>query len=115
MGRCVMGGRTGVVPSPRCLYERCTRAKVVVSQDPSDVPPGSPLAKYAFLLRNGAKMMVPAAIYLVMNILGFVALENIDAATFAMVAQARERGGPTRSAACSHNVVPALVIVVCQR
>merc|ERR1711924_271436 len=31
--------------------------------------------------------MVPAAVYLVMNILGFVALGHIDAATFSIIAQ----------------------------
>merc|ERR1711871_1917039 len=31
--------------------------------------------------------MVPAVIYLVMNILGFIALGNLDASTFSIVAQ----------------------------
>jgi len=54
---------------------------------PSDVPEGTPVSKYCFLLRNSHKMAVPAVIYLVMNILGFVALTYIDAATFSIVAQ----------------------------
>jgi len=54
---------------------------------PSDVPSGSALSKFVFLLRRSQKMMVPAVIYLVMNILGFVALGHIDAATFSIIAQ----------------------------
>ena len=54
---------------------------------PSDVPSGSALSKYWFLLRTSQKMAVPAVIYLVMNILGFLALTHIDAATFSIVAQ----------------------------
>jgi len=61
--------------------------QIVVSEEPSDVPDGSPLSKYLFLVRNGLVMAVPAAIYLVMNILGFVALAHIDAATFSIVSQ----------------------------
>jgi len=61
--------------------------QVVFSEEPSDVPSGSPLSKYCFLLRHGTTMMVPAAIYLIMNILGFLALTHIDAATFSIIAQ----------------------------
>jgi len=61
--------------------------KVVTSDAPSDTPAGSPLAKYAHLLRRSLKMAVPALIYLLMNILSFVALGRIDAATFSIVSQ----------------------------
>ena len=61
--------------------------QVVVSDAPSDVPDGSPLVKYLHLIRHSAKMAVPAVIYLVMNILGFLSLAHIDASTFAIVSQ----------------------------
>ena len=60
---------------------------VVTSSEPSDVPFGSPLSKYAHLLRRSLKMAVPAIIYLAMNLLSFVALARIDAATFSIAAQ----------------------------
>merc|ERR1719506_3150192 len=53
----------------------------------SDVPAGSAVSKYFFLIAHSWKMMVPAVIYLVMNILGFVALGHLDASTFSIVAQ----------------------------
>lgn len=60
---------------------------IVYSGAPSDVPVGSSGSKYVFLIRHSQKMMVPSVIYLVMNILGFVALGHIDAATFSIIAQ----------------------------
>ncbi len=60
---------------------------IVYAGAPSDVPSGSAVSKYFYLLRHSQKMMVPAVVYLVMNILGFVALGNIDAATFSIIAQ----------------------------
>ena len=60
---------------------------VVISDAPSDVPSGSPLSKYAHLIRHSAKMAVPAVIYLIMNLLGFLSLGHIDASTFAIVSQ----------------------------
>ena len=45
---------------------------IVYAGAPSDVPSGSATSKYCFLLRHSQKMMVPAVVYLVMNILGFV-------------------------------------------
>ena len=60
---------------------------IVYAGAPSDVPEGSAMSKYCFLIRHSQKMMVPAAVYLVMNILGFVALGHIDAATFSIIAQ----------------------------
>lgn len=54
---------------------------------PSDVPDGSVLSKYCFLLKTSAKMTVPAIIYLIMNMLGFLSLSYVDAATFSIVAQ----------------------------
>ena len=60
---------------------------VTASSEPSDVPPGAALSKYAHLLRRSLKMAVPAVIYLAMNMLSFVALARIDAATFSIVAQ----------------------------
>lgn len=61
--------------------------QVVVSDDQSDVPSGTALSKYIFLIRHGLVMAVPAIIYLVMNFLGFIALTHIDAATFSIIAQ----------------------------
>lgn len=60
---------------------------VVQSDEPSDVPTGSALSKYAHLLSRSGKMSVPAIIYLVMNLLGFLALGHIDASTFSIVSQ----------------------------
>ena len=51
------------------------------------MPAGSCVSKYAWLICHSWKMLVPAVIYLVMNILGFVALGHLDAATFSIVAQ----------------------------
>jgi len=61
--------------------------QVVFSGAASDVPSGSAISKFIFLISHSWKMMVPAAIYLIMNILGFVALQNLDASTFSIVAQ----------------------------
>jgi UDP-sugar transporter A1/2/3 len=44
-------------------------------------------SRVCWLVAHSWKMMVPAVIYLVMNILGFVALGHLDAATFSIVAQ----------------------------
>jgi len=60
---------------------------IVYAGAPSDVPEGGACSKYTFLIRHSQKMVVPAVIYLVMNILGFVALGHIDAATFSIIAQ----------------------------
>ena len=60
---------------------------VVFSGLTSDVPSGGAISKYVWLIAHSWKMMVPAAIYLVMNILGFVALGHLDASTFSIVAQ----------------------------
>merc|ERR1712167_269158 len=54
---------------------------------PSDVPDGSALSKYWFLIMHSWKMVVPAVTYLVMNIMGFVALQHLDASTFSIIAQ----------------------------
>jgi len=62
-------------------------AQVAGGGHESDVPDGSALSKYVFLIVHSWKMMVPAFIYLVMNILGFVALGHLDASTFSVVAQ----------------------------
>jgi len=61
--------------------------QVVFSGSASDVPSGSAISKYLFLISHSWKMMVPAIVYLVMNILGFVALGHLDASTFSIVAQ----------------------------
>jgi len=45
------------------------------------------MSKYGFLIKNSLTMLVPAGIYLAMNILGFLSLKYIDAATFAIIAQ----------------------------
>lgn len=60
---------------------------VVFSGAESDVPAGSAVSKYIYLIAHSWKMMVPAVIYLVMNILGFVALGHLDASTFSIIAQ----------------------------
>ena len=64
---------------------------VCTSDAPSDVPAGSPLSKYAHLIRHSLKMAVPAVIYLIMNLLGFLSLAHIDASTFAIVSQMKVR------------------------
>ena len=51
------------------------------------MPAGSAGSKFFYLIAHSWKMMVPAVIYLVMNILGFVALGHLDASTFSIVAQ----------------------------
>eukprot|EP00967_Tisochrysis_lutea_P151209 scaffold293712_cov32-Tisochrysis_lutea.AAC.2 len=52
-------------------------------------------------------MLVPAAIYLAMNILGFLSLKYIDAATFAIIAQVRcTQRGRHRSAAIQTSPPP---------
>jgi len=61
--------------------------QVVFSGSESDVPEGTAISKYLFLVSHSWKMMVPAVIYLVMNILGFVALGHLDASTFSIIAQ----------------------------
>ena len=61
--------------------------QIVTSDEPSDVPNGSACSKYIYLAQNSLTMLVPAALYLVMNILGFVALGRIDAGTFTVLAQ----------------------------
>ncbi|EOD28205.1 hypothetical protein EMIHUDRAFT_456989 [Emiliania huxleyi CCMP1516] len=61
--------------------------QIVTSDAPSDVPSGSALSKYAYLITHSLTMLVPAVVYLAMNILGFVSLKYIDAATFAILAQ----------------------------
>lgn len=67
---------------------------VCISDAPSDVPAGSPLSKYVHLLRRSLKMAVPAVIYLIMNLLGFLSLGHIDASTFAIVSQMKARSSP---------------------
>ena len=44
----------------------CLGQYVCTSDAPSDVPSGTPLSKYAHLIRHSAKMAVPAVIYLIM-------------------------------------------------
>ena len=61
--------------------------QVVFGKHESDVPAGSAGSKFFYLIAHSWKMMVPAVIYLVMNILGFVALGHLDASTFSIVAQ----------------------------
>jgi len=61
--------------------------QLLVSTEPSDVPAGSACSKYVHLLAHSAKMVVPAVIYLAMNVLSFFALASVDASTFSIVAQ----------------------------
>ena len=61
--------------------------QVICGGHPSDVPEGSALSKFGYLIGHSWKMLVPAVIYLVMNILGFLALGHLDASTFSIVAQ----------------------------
>lgn len=78
--------------------------QIVFSGLASDVPEGTALSKYLFLIGHSWKMLVPAVIYLVMNILGFVALGHLDASTFSIIAQMKARaprpapGAPPASA-----------------
>lgn len=61
--------------------------QVACGRHESDVPDGTLFSKCCFLVTHSWKMLVPAVIYLVMNILGFVALGHLDASTFSIVAQ----------------------------
>ena len=61
--------------------------QIKVSGDPTDVPEGTLPSKLVYLLSYSLTMAVPAIIYLVMNLLGFVALGHLDAATFSIIAQ----------------------------
>jgi len=61
--------------------------QIAFGKHPSDVPDGSALSKYWFLIMHSWKMVVPAVTYLVMNIMGFVALQHLDASTFSIIAQ----------------------------
>jgi len=56
------------------------------SEAPRELPIG---ARLRFLLTNSAKMAVPACMYLIMNMLGFVSLNRIDAGTFAVIQQSK--------------------------
>ena len=57
------------------------------SGDPSDVPAGTAVSKWCFLLRHSAKMTVPAVIYLLLFFLGLMALEHLVESTFSIIAQ----------------------------
>ena len=59
---------------------------IISSNEPSDAQ-GVGATKLLFLLRHGYKMFILAAIYLVMNVLSFVALEHIGAGEFTVCAQ----------------------------
>lgn len=61
--------------------------QIVCGGHPSDVPDGTALSKFSFLIGHSWKMLVPAVTYLVMNILGFLALQHLDASTFSIIAQ----------------------------
>jgi uncharacterized membrane protein len=69
--------------------------QVATSGAASDVPSGSAFSKYIFLISHSWKMLVPAVIYLIMNILGFLALGHLDASTFSIVAQMKVCFSPT--------------------
>ena len=57
--------------------------------DASEAPPGPLQERTRFLLLNSGKMAVPAILYLMMNMLGFVSLRRVDAGTFAIVQQSK--------------------------
>ncbi|KAL1523077.1 hypothetical protein AB1Y20_018037 [Prymnesium parvum] len=59
------------------------------TRDASEAPPGTLQDRTKWLLLNSGKMAVPAAIYLAMNMLGFVSLKRVDAGTFAVVQQSK--------------------------
>jgi len=61
--------------------------QIVTSDLDSDVPEGPTAFKFLYLIQHSLTMLVPAALYLAMNILGFVALGRIDAGTFTVIAQ----------------------------
>jgi len=61
--------------------------QVAFGGHPSDVPDGGVIGKFSFLITHSWKMLIPAVTYLVMNMLGFVALQHLDASTFSIVAQ----------------------------
>lgn len=56
---------------------------------PSSAPNDTAVGKVIWLVRNSAVLLVPAAIYWCQNLLSFVALQRIDAATFSVCAQGK--------------------------
>eukprot|EP01004_Peranema_trichophorum_P004739 NODE_3640_length_1314_cov_75.424013_g3185_i0.p1 GENE.NODE_3640_length_1314_cov_75.424013_g3185_i0~~NODE_3640_length_1314_cov_75.424013_g3185_i0.p1 ORF type:complete len:377 (+),score=43.38 NODE_3640_length_1314_cov_75.424013_g3185_i0:70-1131(+) len=60
---------------------------VTIDTEPSDSPRDGVMKKYWWLLVNSSKMVVPAVIFLIMNILTFGSLARIDAGTFTAIAQ----------------------------
>lgn len=59
------------------------------SRGASEAPPGALPIRLRWLIRNSAKMAVPAFLYLAMNFLGFVSLRRVDAGTFAIMQQSK--------------------------
>merc|ERR1711871_806694 len=55
----------------------------------SEAPPGLVGERMQWLVMHSGKMAVPAALYLTMNMLGFVSLRRVDAGTFAIVQQSK--------------------------
>lgn len=64
-------------------------AAIGSSASASEAPEGPLSERTCYLLRHSAKMAVPAVLYLMMNMLGFVALRRVDAGTFAIIQQTK--------------------------
>lgn len=65
----------------------CSLGFILVDSTASGAPPGSLFKKIAWLMGTSGTMLVPAAVYLAMNLLSFVALQRIDAGLFTVIAQ----------------------------
>jgi len=65
-------------------------AMIATRRNSSEAPQHAPLLlRLRWLMAHSAKMCVPAVLYLLMNILGLVALNRIDAGTFAVMQQSK--------------------------
>ncbi|KAG8468507.1 hypothetical protein KFE25_013590 [Diacronema lutheri] len=80
-------------PSILALQEvfKLAASSYVLATDPATVRAADehPRGRAAFVFQHSAKMLLPAVIYLVMNILGFVALARISAGLFAVLQQCK--------------------------
>ena len=64
-------------------------AMIAHTSSNSEAPSGALSQRLGWLLANSIKMAVPAAMYLAMNMLGFISLGRIDAGTFAVIQQSK--------------------------
>lgn len=65
----------------------CSLGFIIVDSTSSGAPIGPLKTKLMWLVKTSLPMTVPAAVYLVMNMVSFVALQRIDAGLFTVIAQ----------------------------